>query len=346
MHSYILLPPWLWVVGLYTFSETVLQYIASLTGTTSVTGTAQLDRDLHLPQYDPSSELNDFEKASTLKQEAIDAKDSGDITRALELYNQAIVVAPPSALLYASRALVLEALGYYQEAVDDCTKALEQNPDSAKAYKIRGKLLYQKFNDWHGALSDLNQAQAIDFDPDVSELLKELTQLRKEEELEQAHVRMEQEQKLKQKAQDIKKAQAEANEAAARESSASHRSAAAAGGMPFGMPGGMPGGMDPSMMAGLMSDPDLQEAMKNPKVMSALQDLMSGPGGPMGLLSNPGKLQQLMSDPEVGPFLQKLMGKFMGGGGAGMMPPMGGETGGQEGNDFDMDDIPDLHGMD
>jgi hypothetical protein len=39
--------------------------------------------------------------------------------------------------------------------------------------------------------------------------------------------------------------------------------------------------------------------LQNPKVMKAFQDLMSGPGGAMGLLSNPGKLQEMMADPEV-----------------------------------------------
>ena len=39
--------------------------------------------------------------------------------------------------------------------------------------------------------------------------------------------------------------------------------------------------------------------MQNPKVMQAFQDLMSGPGGPMGLMSNPAKLQEMMADPEV-----------------------------------------------
>ena len=52
-------------------------------------------------------------------------------------------------------------------------------------------------------------------------------------------------------------------------------------------------------MAGLMSDPDIAEGMKNPKVMKAFQNLMSGPGGPMGLMSNPAKLQEMMADPEV-----------------------------------------------
>lgn len=39
--------------------------------------------------------------------------------------------------------------------------------------------------------------------------------------------------------------------------------------------------------------------MQNPKVMKAFQDLMSGPGGPMGAMSNPAKLQEMMADPEV-----------------------------------------------
>lgn len=43
--------------------------------------------------------------------------------------------------------------------------------------------------------------------------------------------------------------------------------------------------------------------MQNPKVMQAFQDLMSGPGGPMGLMSNPAKLQEIMADPEVREFV-------------------------------------------
>jgi len=82
--------------------------------------------------------------------------------------------------------------------------------------------------------------------------------------------------------------------------------------------------------------------MQNPKVQAAFQDLMSGPGGPMGLMQNPAKLQELMADPDVGPFLQKLMGKFggMAGGVGGGMP---GSTGARApgGND-DGDDIPDI----
>jgi hypothetical protein len=51
------------------------------------------------------------------------------------------------------------------------------------------------------------------------------------------------------------------------------------------------------------SDPEIAAGMQNPKVMQAFQDLMSGPGGPMGLMSNPAKLQEIMADPEVREFV-------------------------------------------
>ena len=125
------------------------------------------------------------------------------------------------------------------------------------------------------------------------------------------------------------------------------------GGMPGGM-GGMPGmpGQDPDMMKGMMNDPEIKKAMENPKVVAAFQEIMNGPGGPMGLLSNPAKLQELMGDPEVGPALNLMMKKMMGGGGMpgmggmGGMPGMGGmggmpSAGGDDGVP-DMDEMPDL----
>ena len=92
-----------------------------------------------------------------------------------------------------------------------------------------------------------------------------------------------------------------------------------------GMDGTIPPGMG-SFMETLLEDPELQQAMQNPKVIAAFSELMQSPGGAMGLMSNPAKMQQLMADPEVGPVLQKIMMKFMGGGAA--MPGFGGNAGG------------------
>lgn len=88
---------------------------------------------------------------------------------------------------------------------------------------------------------DLSQAQSIDFDPEIADILKELTKKRIEKEKEEAKERIQKEEALRKKAEGIKRAREEAKreeaEAAARD--------AGMGGMPGGMPGmgGMPGGM-------------------------------------------------------------------------------------------------------
>ena len=156
---------------------------------------------------------------------------------------------------------------------------------------------------------------------------------------------------MRKRAEEIKKANEEA-ETEAKADAARTRADAATGGMPN----------SPDMqglMGAILSDPELAAGLQNPKVMEAFSSIMSSPGGAMGLMSNPSKLQEMMQDPEVGPFMQKLMAKLgpammggMGGmpgmpggmGGMGDMP--GGTSGGATSqNDDDLDDIPDLDDM-
>ena len=113
-------------------------------------GTKEMEDDGYkVPQYESGE---DYEKQSDFKAKAADAKNSGNIEEALEYYNEAVQAAPPSALLYANRSIALEKLGHYKAAEIDCKLALEQNPDSAKALKTRGKLRYKHLDDWEGAL--------------------------------------------------------------------------------------------------------------------------------------------------------------------------------------------------
>lgn len=110
---------------------------------------AETDDGVATPQYESGE---DYEKQSDFKAKAADAKNSGNLEEALGFYNEAVQAAPPSALLYANRAIVLEKLGKYTEAESDCKLALDQNPDSGKALKTRGKLRYKHLDDWEGAL--------------------------------------------------------------------------------------------------------------------------------------------------------------------------------------------------
>jgi len=57
-----------------------------------------------------------------------------------------------------------------------------------------------------------------------------------------------------------------------------------------------------------MSDPELMAAFSNPKMMAAMQDIMS----------NPGNISKYQSDPEIMNLMNKVMGSMGGmGGGAG-----------------------------
>lgn len=294
----------------------------------------------------------DFDKAGDLKQEAAELVSNGDYEAALEKYTEAILAAPPSALLYANRATALLKLGRPKAAERDCDCALNENPDSAKALRVRGKAR-KELGKWEEALKDLSASQQIDFDEGTVEVLKFLSEKRIEAELAEAEVRNKEKDRLRKRAEEIKKAQEDAKKNNRGfgdyddddDDDDEMPDLEATGGMPAGgMPGGMGGmpGME-GMMGALMSDPELMAEMQNPKVQQAFQELMSGPGGPMGLLTNPAKLQELMADPEVGPVIQKLMSKLGGGfmpgaGAAGGMP-----TTTEGGNDDDIPNLDDLN---
>lgn len=311
------------------------------------------------PPFPPVYESGeDFDKAGDLKMEASDLVSNGNYEAALEKYTAAVLVAPPSALLYANRANVFLKLGRPKAAERDCDNALKENPDSAKALRIRGKAR-KELGKWEDALKDLSASQQIDFDEGTVDDLKFLTEKHHEAEIAASEARNKERDRLRKRAEDIRKAQEEAKKAQQAamddDDDIPDLAGGAQRGMPGGMPGmggGMPGGM-PGMPAGMeglmgamMSDPELMAEMQNPKVQKAFQELMSGPGGPMGLLSNPGKLQEMMSDPEVGPVLQKLMAKMGGGmfGGAGGMNPGG--SGASAGADEDIPNLDDLGDID
>ena len=278
---------------------------------------------------------DDMDKASEIKMQASDFKSEKKWDQALELYTAAILCAPPSSLLYANRAFSLLQLNRPRAAERDCCEALAQNPDSATALRIRGKARLHLQN-WEGARQDLSQSQTIDFDEGTVDDLKLALEKCKELEAVKVGGRLQEEEKLKKRAEEIKKAREEAQ----KKSTSSTRAPSGMGDMPSGMPGGMPG-MPPGLMEALASDPELAAGMQNPKVIAAFTSLMSQPGGPASLLSNPAKMQELMADPEVGPILMKLMAKLGGGAMGGNMGGMAG-TAEEYGEMPDMDDLPDL----
>jgi suppressor of tumorigenicity protein 13 len=306
------------------------------------------------PQYDEASGAEDFDAAGDLKQEAAELKQDKEWGAALEKYTEAVLAAPPSALLLANRAFVLLELDRPRAAIADCNVALSHNPDSAKALRIRGTA-YKRLGQYEQARLDLSGSQAIDYDDVAAQDLKFVSQQVLLVEAEQAKKKLAEQTLLQEKLERQRQAEA-AERAEQREQEAAEREARASasrGSMPGGMPPGGMGGMGGmgGLMSVLMSDPELKAGLSNPKVMAALSGLMSGPGGPMGIMQNPAKLQELMADPDVGPFLQKVMAKLGGGGMGGMggmpgMGDMGMPPGGRMNDDDDMPDLDDIPNLD
>jgi suppressor of tumorigenicity protein 13 len=262
---------------------------------------------------------NDEDALARAKTDASNAFNAGDYALALEGYTAAILISP-SPLAYAKRAEALIKLRRPNAAIRDCDAALKMNPDSAKALKIRGAA-YRYLGRWNDANADLSQGLNADFDETYGEIHKKVLSVVHEMHVREGKKRAEREARAKadaerKRAETVKaRAEAEAAEAAA--------AAAGGGGTPGGMPGGMPGGfpgggipgVPPGVAEKLASDPDLMKAMQNPKVMRAFQ----------AMLSNPMSAMQYMSDPEVGPVIQKMMAAYgMPGGTPGGGAPGGG----------------------
>jgi suppressor of tumorigenicity protein 13 len=276
---------------------------------------------------------DDLDMAATLKGIASDHKQNGNYKEALEHYTQAIVKAEPSALIYANRADCLLHLNRPRAAIRDCDEALKLNPDSAKALKIRGRAR-KVLGDWKGARKDLSESQTIDFDDDAVEDLKFVTEKAKEVEVQEAKKRSEDTaEQLKNRSQrssftptvnsmEPDKPEQQQKYQASSSSPPSNSAARSFGADSFPA-GGLPSGMS-GILGSLMSDPELAAGMKNPKILNAFTELMQSPGGAASLMSNPAKLQKLISDPDVGPFMQKLASKFGPMLGASMSGGMGG----------------------
>merc|ERR1719188_2919510 len=74
-------------------------------------------------------------------------------------------------MMYTKRADLLLKLKRPRACISDCDAALTVNPDSAKAYRLRGKA-HRKLGNWAEAHKDLATGQKLDYDDDTVEVQK------------------------------------------------------------------------------------------------------------------------------------------------------------------------------
>lgn len=118
-------------------------------------------------------ELSDeqLDMQGSAKQAAAEALEDGNLDTALEKYTEAIKIGNPTAMLYAKRAGVLLLLKRPCACIEDCNAAIAINPDSAKAFRLRGKA-HRLLGHWEDAHKDLSFAQKVDYDDDVVDMQK------------------------------------------------------------------------------------------------------------------------------------------------------------------------------
>jgi len=139
------------------------------------TSCAEFDDGKAFPPMSPPGvvELTDdqVDKQNALKQAAVELLEDGKHEEALAKFSEAIVVGCASALMYSRRAGILMQLGRPNAVINDCTAALEVNPDSAKAFKMRGRAK-AKLELWEEANLDFQTGLKIDHDDDTEEEAK------------------------------------------------------------------------------------------------------------------------------------------------------------------------------
>ncbi|EKE41186.1 Hsc70-interacting protein, putative [Entamoeba nuttalli P19] len=212
-------------------------------------------------------------QASTKRSEAMEAFNNGEVDKAINTITEAIKLNPRVANFFACRAQYYNKAKKPNAAIRDCTTAIKLNPDNAKAYKMRG-MAYRMIGQYQKSVVDLRLGNKLDYDDNTYELQKVVEKFVAIEKQNEKRHNKQQEEKPKQEEQHQCHCGGEKK----------------------------PGcdGHGGCHRQGGCCDPELMAAMQDPDVMTKLSSAMS----------NPAQIATLMSDPKVGPILNKLMSKF------------------------------------
>ncbi|KAL0588697.1 Hsc70-interacting protein [Plecturocebus cupreus] len=138
-------------------------------------GVIEPDTDIPQEMGDENAEITEemTDQANDKKVAAIEALNDDELWKAIDLFTDAIKLNPRLAILCAKRANIFVKLQKPNAAIQDCDRAIEINPDSAQPYKWRGKA-HRLLGHWEEAAHDLSLACKLDYDEDVSAMLKEV----------------------------------------------------------------------------------------------------------------------------------------------------------------------------
>eukprot|EP00747_Dinoflagellata_sp_TGD_P079912 gnl/TRDRNA2_/TRDRNA2_160693_c0_seq2.p1 gnl/TRDRNA2_/TRDRNA2_160693_c0~~gnl/TRDRNA2_/TRDRNA2_160693_c0_seq2.p1 ORF type:complete len:387 (+),score=87.68 gnl/TRDRNA2_/TRDRNA2_160693_c0_seq2:68-1228(+) len=242
------------------------------------------------------NELTDdeFDRQAAAKEQAVNAAEARDFEKALQFYSEAIGIGDVSALVYARRAEVLLRLRRPLATVNDCTAALQLNPDCGKAFRIRG-IANRHLGRWKEAHEDLAMGQKLDYD-DATLSVQQLVDQRFARIHEKENRRRLKAERKVQKAQGPSRSELEEEARLRRFLAEWTYEAQNRGDLPASFDGQF-------LLQAAHEDPDLVRLLENPRVQAALS----------GLTRDPQAMDQYQNDAEVMKVLQPiLMGMLMG----------------------------------
>jgi len=122
-------------------------------------------RDLEKDQTEEEREVARL-KAEELKKEGNDEFKNGDYLKSAEIYTKALRVCPvmcatERSVLYGNRAAAKHKLDLKPAAIDDCTKAVEFNPNYVKVL-LRRAALYEETDKLDECLEDFKKVLELD----------------------------------------------------------------------------------------------------------------------------------------------------------------------------------------
>ena len=113
------------------------------------------------------------EEAMVMKHLGMDAFKNEDFTAAIKRFTTGILLDNSITSLFVKRGVAYLKIKKPYAAIRDAKKAIKLNPDSAPAFKLLGKA-YLDLNKWVDSCKSYEEAQKIDYETDIEEIIKEI----------------------------------------------------------------------------------------------------------------------------------------------------------------------------
>ena len=104
--------------------------------------------------------LTECKSLSECHASGFDYLESGEYSRALPYFTDAIALDPRDAVAYYNRGLAYHELGQYEKAIENYSETIRLDPQVADAYYNRGRS-YSQLGQYERVLEDLNEALRI-----------------------------------------------------------------------------------------------------------------------------------------------------------------------------------------